>query len=317
MKRTISVIMSLVVALSALLFGCESAVDNEKTTVVASIYPIFDWVNELTSGTGIDVKLLVNGGSDVHSYQPSVADVAAISRADLFVYVGGESDAWVESALKNTAGGRTDLSLLGTGSLTTFEEEITEGMQSEEHDDHDDHDGHDGHDDHGAETDEHIWLSLKAAAACVKIIEEKLCAISPENSEKIAENAEKYVSKLLSLYENQLKEAEKHRGKTMIFADRFPFRYLAEEFGFEYYAPFPGCSAETEASFETVAVLSGKVEELRAGKVFVLKGNDGKLAKTIAPTAGVLTLDSLETRGESSYLETMSENFQTILKGLY
>lgn len=271
---------------------------NEKFTIVTTNFAIYDWTKNIV-GDDCNVKLLIDNGSDVHSYQPSVKDIADIASCDMFIYVGGESDEWVSEALENASGKeRVELSLLASDAFTSYKEELAEGMEGEEED----------------ALDEHIWLSVNVAGKCTRKIAEILSEKLPEFSDKFLENAENYVAKLNKLDENF---RNKLKVKTLVFADRFPFRYFVEDYDLEYFAPFSGCSAETEASAATVAFLTNKVRELDTKFVFVLSGNNEKLAKTIAPGAEILTLNSIEnitTLENTSYIELISQNMETILR---
>lgn len=299
MKKAVALL--LIIAL--LLCGCTANNNNNKLSVVASIYPIYDWVKNLTEETDIDVQLVADNGSDIHSFQPSVSDSAKLFGSGLFIFVGGESDEWAYTALQSgSKNGSESLSLFDVLKEKLLTEEYTEGMEKEEEEEE--------------ELDEHVWLSVENALVCVTEIAKKLCELSPENADKISSNKEAYENELKELKERETKAAEKLNGKTAVFADRFPFRYFADELGIEYYAPFAGCSAETEASFRTVAFLKNKVQELNSASVFVLTGNNEKLAKTIAPDAEIVALNSIETKNDKSYIEIMDENIDLLLKGL-
>lgn len=295
--RKISVVILSLFMLIVVLSACGTT-ENENFTVLTTNFAIYDWAKNV-AGDAITVKLLIEGGSDVHSYQPSVKDIAEIATCDAFIYVGGESDEWVTDALKNKSNeDRAVLSLLDSEAFTAYKEELAEGMEGEEED----------------AIDEHIWLSLRVAAECTRRIAELFSDKLPEYADKFSENAEKYIDELKKLDEDF---SEKIKLKTLVFADRFPFRYFTEDYVMDYYAPFAGCSAETEASAATVAFLTNKVDELDAKYVFVLTGNNKKLAKTIAPNAEILTLSSIENisvKDNTSYIKLMSQNMETILR---
>lgn len=319
---------------AALLAGCTApaAVSGTTTTaaeasaqgaplrVVTTIFPAYDWVRNVAGAQAdtLDLTLLLDGGVDLHSYQPSAQDIAAIADCDLFVYVGGASDAWVDEALQGASNpDRQVLNLMELLGSRVYEEETVEGMEPEEHD-------HAEGEDH--EADEHIWTSLRNAAELSAAIGDALGKLDPAHAADYTANAAAYGEKLAALDADYAAVVEAAPCKTLLFGDRFPFRYLVEDYGLSYYAAFPGCSAETEASFETVAFLAGKVAELDLPAVLTIEGSDGKIARTIQQSAGgdraVLTLDSLQAAttadaaAGTSYLSVMQQNLDVLRQAL-
>lgn len=331
---------------------------EEKISIVTTIFPEYDWVKEIIGEKAerFTITPLFDKGVDLHSYQPTAEDIAKISKSDLFIYVGGESDEWAEKALEGGEGGSLQaINLVETLGDAIKTEEIIEGMQhshgDEEDDDHDeegheheshkheddhehDHDekeeGHDHDHDHGEEhhhhdleKDEHVWLSLKHAMTLVKAISDKIILLDPENKDVYQLNTDNYIKNLQTSDSKFAEVVKKAENKTLLFGDRFPFRYLVDDYGLKYYAAFSGCSAETEASFETVAFLSGKVDELGLKKLLVLENSNGKLAKTIVESTKeknqeVLILNSMQSVTKEdiekglSYLSVMEENLNLI-----
>lgn len=324
MKKFLAVLTAICLSLPLfLLTGCRQEEKKDgKISVVTTIFPVYDWVNNILgeSADRVDLTLLLDNGIDLHSYRPSVEDLVKIAECDLFVYVGGESDAWAEDALKNAVNpDRRVLNLLDTLGDAAKEEETVEGMEGETHDEKD----HDHDHDHESEKDEHVWLSLRNAKVLCRAIEKDLCAIDPENAASYGENLRLY-EEALSLLDTEYTDAVREGKKdVLLFADRFPFRYLVDDYGLRYYAAFPGCSAETEASFATIAFLTGKVDELHLSCVLTLEGSDRKVAETvIAGTAEknqrILALDSLQgitsadAAGGVSYLSVMKKNLDVL-----
>ena len=299
-----------------------------KITVLASVFPAYDWAKNLAAGSeNVSVELLLKDGVDLHSYQPSAKDIVKISTADIFIYVGGESDAWVSDALKNATNEKQiAINLMEVLKGFVKQEEVVEGMQSEhdnevlegerenealegEHDDEDE-----------IEYDEHVWLSLNNAIASSNEIARALMEKDESNAQIYMANLVSYVQALSSLKEAY---ANEFGGKTIIVCDRFPFRYLTDEFGLNYYAAFVGCSAETEASFETIAFLAKKCEELNASAVFVTESADKKIARTVISSANrgeipIITLDSMQSVTQkqankgADYLEIMRANLEAL-----
>ena len=294
---------------------------KSKIKVISTIFPMYDWTHEIigNQNDNIDLTLLVGNGVDLHSYQPSIQDIAKISTADLFIYVGGESDAWVKDALKNKK--NKDMIILNLMEIlgdNIKEEEIVEGMQAEEE--------CEDEDEEEIEYDEHVWLSLKNAKVICKAIAAALCQKDSANAAKYKTNLSTYIAKLDDLdaaYSTTVKASSKN---TLIFGDRFPFRYLVDDYGLKYYAAFVGCSAETEASFKTVIFLAKKMDELDSNYIFKIESGDSKLAKTIIQNskkknAQVLVLDSMQSVSSkqaqsTSYLKIMNENLNVLKQGL-
>ena len=307
-----------------------------KLSVVVTIFPLYDWAgNILGEESGAELTFLLNSGVDMHSFQPTTSDIMKISSCDLFLYVGGESDAWVEKALAEAANPKlVAVNLLELLGERAREEELLEGMQEDEAHDHDhaedEHDHEEDHDHaHGEESeyDEHIWLSLQNAAYLIPQIAETLSGIDPENGARYKENADAYVTKLNALDGEYAAVVAASPAKTLLFCDRFPFRYLAEDYGLTCYAAFSGCSAETEASFETIAFLSEKVKELSLAHVITIEGSETKIADTVLAGAGaagsdILVLDSMQSttaqdaEGGVSYLSVMEKNLEVLKEAL-
>ena len=303
-----------------------------KVKVVCATFPAYDWVRQVVGDkTGrFDITYLMGGGTDLHSFQPSVDDVAKISGADLFVYVGGESDAWAADAVKAAANpSLRTVNMLEAVGAAAVEEEVVEGMQPEaEHAGEAAHEGEGSHEEgEGPAYDEHVWLSLRNAQLLVSAIADGISALDPENAALYSANAKAYQADLAAL-DGRYQDAVKHAAKdTVIFADRFPFRYLVDDYSLKYFAAFVGCSAETEASFETVAFLAKKVDELGLPAVLVIEKSDEAIARTVREATNakgqqILVMDSLQsaTRAEAdggkTYLGVMEENLGTLSAAL-
>jgi zinc transport system substrate-binding protein len=335
MKRIFPLFLALAVAVS-LLAGCgkknateSGESESDKLRVVATIFPGYDWVHQIMGNraAAADLTMLLDNGVDLHSYQPTTDDIIKVFDCDLFIYVGGESDGWAENALKTAANKDIKVvSLLEVLGERVKTEEIIEGMQDADHAHAHDHEHDHGHD-HGEEKDEHVWLSLKNAKTLVGAIADALQELDPDNKDTYAANASAYIEKLSALdgaYQSAVDGAAR---KTVLFGDRFPFRYLVDDYGLSYYAAFAGCSAESEASFETVSFLAKKVDELGLSCVLTIEGKNHKLAETIVrSTAGknqkVLTMDSMQsTTSEdvangTTYLSVMEQNLSVLKEAL-
>ena len=321
MKKILALLLALWIP-AAVLSGCapqdDSAASN-KLNIVTTIFPTYDWVREILGAETdrAEITMLLDSGVDLHSYQPTVDDIVKISDCDLFLYVGGESDGWVDDALKNAPNKeRKVIRLLDVLGDSAKAEETVEGMQEEGHDHEEE-----------AEYDEHIWLSLKNAQVLVAAISEALQESDPARKDTYAANAAAYAEKLSALDGEYRAAVDSGKYKTLLFGDRFPFRYLADDYGLDYYAAFPGCSAETEASFETVSFLAGKMDALGLPCVLTIEGTQHKIAETIVQNTAqknqqVLTMDSMQavTANDAasgvSYLSIMEKNLSVLKKAL-
>ena len=326
--KKISVILLIAVMVTGLAFANgskETHRDNLK--VVATIFPAYDWVKEILGDNpaGIDVKLLLDKGVDLHSYQPSAYDIVAISTCNLFIYVGGESDEWVEDLLAKTNSNMKTINLIDVLGDLAKEEELKEGMQETEHDEHE-HE-HNEEEEEDVEYDEHVWLSLRNAKILCTAIESAIESMDPANMSAYRANLEIYTEKLDSLNEQYERVVSESSFRTLLFGDRFPFRYMVDDYGIDYYAAFVGCSAETEASFETIAFLVDKVDSLGLRNVMTIDGSDMKIAKTIVNNSRngngqILTMNSLQSvtaedmKNGMSYLSAMEENLEVLKKAL-
>ena len=329
MKKILALLLALWIP-AAVLSGCapqdDSAASN-KLNIVTTIFPAYDWVREILGAETdrAEITTLLDSGVDLHSYQPTVDDIVKISDCDLFLYVGGESDGWVDDALKNAPNKeRKVIRLLDVLGDSAKAEETVEGMQEEEHD-HGEEAEHDHEEE--AEYDEHIWLSLKNAQVLVAAISEVLQESDPARKDTYAANAAAYAEKLSALDGEYRAAVDSGKYKTLLFGDRFPFRYLADDYGLDYYAAFPGCSAETEASFETVSFLAGKMDVLGLPCVLTIEGTQHKIAETIVQNTAqknqqILTMDSMQavTANDAasgvSYLSIMEKNLSVLKKAL-
>ena len=291
-------------------------------SITVSIFPVYDWAREISKGVSNDITLLLDSGADIHSYQPSAEDIVSISESDLFVYVGGESDEWAEDALKIP--GKTSrrvIDLLDVLGDSVKPEELVEGMQHEHHHDHEEHEHKD------SEPDEHIWLSLRNAEMICRKLAETLAEADPSHKDIYESNARTYAGKLSSLDKEYISMVSDSKRKVILFADRFPFRYLADDYGLKYYAAFSGCSAESEASFETVIFLAQKADELNLPCVIKIDGANHKIAETVISSSKnhsrkILTLDSMQSASKKdidagrTYLDVMRSNLNVLKEAL-
>lgn len=357
-NRILYIVLSLMLCVG-LLSGCgkkadvENQHDNlEKISIICTTFPQYDWVREIIGNKSdkFELTLLLDNGVDLHNYQPTAEDIAKIGMADVFIYVGGESDAWVEDALEEAGNKELKVvNLMEAVGNNVKTEELVEGMQESKHehaeheeDEHaeheeDEHAEHeegehaepkeDSHEEHEHEYDEHIWLSLKNASVLVAEISDTLQSVATEDAEELEANAKAYIQKLNKLDKQYEEMIQKAKCKTVVFGDRFPFRYLVDDYDLDYFAAFMGCSAETEASFQTITFLAGRVDELDVPAILVIEKSNQKIAKTIRENTveknqQILEMNSIQSVTNAdveagfTYLKAMEENFKILRQAL-
>ena len=297
-----------------------SSGSGNKLKIVATIFPEYDWTREILGDhlKDVDLTLLLDNGTDLHSFQPAVKDIMKVSSCDLLIYVGGESDQWIEDALKSAANpDMKTINLMETLKDFIKEEETVEGMQEKHH----------SHEEDEKEYDEHVWTSLRNASAAAEVIADTLAELDPENSDIYKENLRSYQGELSSLDNEYQKTVDQSIHKTLLFADRFPFRYLVDDYGISYYAAFSGCSAESEASFKTITFLAEKVDELGLKEVFTIEKSDDRIAETVientrdkdqkvAVLNSMQSITSEEIADGTTYLSIMEDNLKVLKAAL-
>ncbi len=310
MKRMISFFL----AISLFLYGCsaQNTVKTQNKKIVVTIFPIYDWVMNIAGDTSenFDITLLMDQGSDLHNFQPSAQDIITIKNSDMFIYVGGESDEWLDDIVAELPETTEVVCLMDVLSTRMKEEELKEGMTSEEEEKEE------------TEYDEHIWLSLTNAKLSCEAIAEAMEKIG--DAEAFKANVKAYTDQLDQLDEQFKETVEKGTKNTLIFGDRFPFLYMVSDYGLDYYAAFQGCSAETEASFETIRFLAGKMDELDMHYILTIDGSDQKIAETIVENtvnknAQILMMQSMQfvtPDDQISYIDCMKENQKILEKVL-
>ena len=346
MCRCIISILLCVIILFTSVVSCNKKINdvsdknnNDKIKIVATIFPIYDIVRNIVPNDKYELDLLLDSGIDIHNFQPTVEDMMKLNDADIFIYIGGESDKWVDKVLNSVNNKKLkSINLMKQISHIVKEEEIVEGMEHD-HDDHEeeheeDHEHEENHEeDHEHENDEHIWLSINNAKEIVKFLSGELVLdkegnnfVNDEDQTIIENNAAVYIKKLEEL-DNKYKEVMNNKKyDTLVFADRFPFRYLCDDYNIKYFAAFSGCSAETEASFETVAFLAKKVDELNLAHICAILGSTHKIPQTIVNTTNnknqdIIYFNSMEGISDTNntninYINIMKDNLDSLNKAL-
>lgn len=286
--------------------------NSEKILIVATNFPAYDFARAVAGDTA-EIKMLVSPGAETHDFEPTPSDIIDIKNSKLFIYTGGESDEWIEDIIGDIDVDKTKLFKM-MDAVNVVEEETVEGME-EEHE-------HDGEEE--AEYDEHVWTSPRNSAKITNAIKEDLIKISPENKNTFEENAKKYTDKLADLdlkFQNIVNNGNR---KTIVFGDRFPLRYFVDDYGLNYFAAFPGCSDQTEASSKTITFLVQKIKSEHIPVVFKIEMSSGNIAKTIADEtdAKVLTFNAAHNisaddfKNGRTYIEIMEENLVALEEAL-
>ncbi|MDE6087829.1 MAG: metal ABC transporter substrate-binding protein [Oscillospiraceae bacterium] len=308
--------------------GCsaslESQAQNEKLDIICVSFAEYDWTKEILGEHIQDVNLvyLLENGMDLHNYQPSAKDMIQISGCDLFVYTGGESGSWVDDMFRTEtpSAGMRVIRLMDAVQDSVKTEEYKEGMQADREQDHAESET--------PEYDEHVWLSIRNAEKICDVICQNLCELDAVHAQDYQNNLENYQTELHNLDQEFTRMTEQSSVKTLIFGDRFPFRYFMDDYGLDYYAAFTGCSSDTEASFETIVFLAEKVNELQAEAVFKIENSSDSLAESIISSTEqknqkILCLNSMqsvtaqEIADGASYLSIMQENRDTLSEVLH
>lgn len=309
MKKILIILFVILTTVNFSACGNNKPVQNEKIKVVATTFPIYDWTKEIIGENEFDLTLLMDKGVDLHSFQPSAQDILKISACDVFIYVGGESDEWVDDALKQKNNkNMVVVNLMDILGDKVKEEEHIEGMEH--------------YHEEKSENDEHIWLSLKNAQILCDAIENALEKANSADKSELKKNLDAYKAKLAALDGKYQETIANSQRKILLFGDRFPFRYLTDDYGLKYYAAFAGCSAESEASFKTIKFLAEKVDELNLQCVMTIEGTNHKIAETIiANTANknqkIMVINSMQGKidGEN-YLSIMENNLNVLKEAL-
>ncbi len=319
MRRIMSVLTALAISL-AVLCGCAPRKSSDRISIVTTSFPPYDFARAV-AGDSADITMLLDAGAEAHSYEPSPMDIAAIQNCDVFVYIGGEGEVWVDNILDSIDTDGMEIIRL-FDYVEPLEEEEVEGASPDghehHHDDEHDHDEHDHED--NAEYDEHIWTSPKNAKLCVEGIANALSEIYPENSAVYGANAEPYEDELTQLDEDFTTMTTLSAKNLMIVADRFPFRYLANDYHLMYYAAFSGCSSESEPSVYTMAFLMDAIEKNGVNVVYYLDMSQVKLAQKLSDATGVKILPLYQCHNVTrkdfedgvTYVELMRRNLENL-----
>lgn len=309
MKKILTIIISLLILIT--LTGCKTYKDDGKLTILTSNFPSCDFARAITKNVpNTSVEMLLKPGTEMHNYEPTPKDIIKISKSDIFIYVGGESDEWINDLLDSIDTKKVKIIKL-MDLVDIVEEETVEGMQEEEEEE-------------AKEYDEHVWTSPRNAIKIINSLKDEIIKLDENNIHLYEDNSTKYISEL-ELIDREIRNiVDNSSRKELIFADRFPFRYFVDEYNLKYYAAFPGCSSETEASSKTISFLINKVKEDNIPVILTIEFSNKKIANTISNETGaiVLELNSAHNISEEdfnngkTYLDIMRDNVNTLMEAL-
>ena len=336
-KRIAAMLLAAAVVVGCVFSGCNFGNDKnnkdkkatndtaDKLSIVTTIFPQYDFARQV-AGDKADITMLLGPGEESHTYEPTPQDIIEIQNADIFIYVGGESETWVDGILDSFDS--SNLEVINMMNIVdVVEEEIVEGMEHDE-EEHEENivvetvDTADRAEE--GEYDEHVWTSIDNAQIITQAIADAICEKDEVNTAYYRGNCEKYLAELSNLKKEFNRIVKNAQRKTVVFGDRFPMRYFTDEFGLEYYAAFPGCSEQSEPSAGTVAFLIEKIKEENIPAVFYLELSNQKIAKTISESTGAKTLlfDSCHNVTMEqfldgvTYIDLMNENAKALQKAL-
>ena len=309
MKKVLVIIL---VLCTCFMVGCGKEKNSTKYNIISTSFAGYDFARAVIKGVDdISVDMLLKPGAETHDFEPTPQDIIDIQNSDIFIYVGGESDSWIDDVLKDIDTSKTKIIRL-MDLVDLYEEEITEGMESNEEDEED------------AEYDEHIWTSPINAIKMVNKIKEEIFLIDEDNKEEYDKNANNYINELNNI-DSQIREVVDNAiRRELVFGDRFPLRYFTEEYGLTYHAAFPGCSEQTEASAKTITYLINYVKDNNIPVVFYIELSNGKIAKTIAEetSAKVLEFNAVHNISKKdfddglTYVDYMKKNIEVLKEAL-
>lgn len=322
MKKSLCFLLVIFLLLPCLLTGCgEATADEDTFTVVTTTFPVYDWVCQIVGDReDIQIILLLDNKEDMHTYQPTGSDLITLTTCDLLIHVGGIDDAWIEDALKSVATPPAVVNLMDV---------LGDGVKAVEHhhlDEDVDHDHHEPPTDIDT-ADEHVWLSLKNAAIFCRAIADSLIQLDPDGADRYNQNTDAYTASLRALDNDYRAVVDKAKRDTLLFADRFPFLYLVEDYGLHYYAAFAGCSADIGATAETATFLAEQIDRLSLPCVLVIKDSpvniaSGVIQNTVSRDQVILTLDAMqsvttaEVEAGATYLGIMQKNLDVLTSAL-
>ncbi len=283
--------------------------DDTKLKIISTVFPPYDLAKHI-AGDNAEIKILLPPGSEAHTYEPTAKEIIAIQNCDIFLYIGGENEQWADKLIISN-----DTSKVKIVKLIDCVPTLSEEDEDEHEDEHNDHDH-----DHEHETDEHIWTSPKNARLMLSAVYDAICAVDPENSQAYTENKDAYDKQLAELDDEYKTAVDNAKNKTIVLADKFPFRYLAHEYGLDCHAAFSSCSDESEPSVSTMIKLTKKIKENNIPVVYYLEFSSTKIADTLCDETGATKLmlhschnvSKQDIENNVSYIDLMKQNLENL-----
>lgn len=316
MKKLFSLLLISMVIISS--SACDLFEEsNSELSVVSTIFPGYDFARAVVGDEeNISVEMILEPGVEAHDYEPTPQDIITIESADVIIYVGGDSDEWIESILEDID--TSDITIIRMMDVVeVVEEEIVDGMEAEEHEDGEE-------EEEETEYDEHVWTSLTNSIEIINEIEETLSELYTDKEDAFSKNAESYITQIEEIDEEIKEVVETASTNTIVVADRFPFAYFTSDYNLTYYAAFPGCSSQTEASASTIAFLIDKVNEEGISSILKIELSSSNIADTISDETGaeILTFHSAHNVSSEdfengvTYVDIMKSNVEVLKKAL-
>ena len=311
-KKLLAVLTAAAIPLSLCACSSESSYfesDGSKLKIISTVFPPYDLAKHI-AGDNAEIKILLPPGSEAHTYEPTAKEIIAIQNCDIFLYIGGENEQWADKLINSNDTGKVKVVKLIDSVHTLSEEDEDEHEDEHEHHDHD----------HEHETDEHIWTSPKNARLMLSAVYNAICEVDPENSKIYTENKDAYDEQLAELDDEYQKAVDNAANKTIVLADKFPFRYLAHEYGLDCYAAFSSCSDESEPSVSTMIKLTKKIKENNIPVVYYLEFSSTKIANTLCDETGATKLmlhschnvSKQDIENNISYVDLMKQNLENL-----
>lgn len=305
MKKFLLITITFFVCL-LLVTGCNNN-DSSKITIISTSFPGYDFARAITKDSNIEVKMLLTPGADMHSYEPTPQDIINIKKSKLFIYVGGDSDSWIDDVLEDIDPNETKIVKL-MDLVNLEKEELVEGMEGELED----------------EYDEHVWTNPKNAIKIIRLLKDTITIIDSENESLYEENMSNYIDEIMKIDAEIRDVVSSSSKKELVVGDRFPLKYFVKEYGLKYYAAFKGCSEQTEASAKTISFLINKVKEDNINVILKMELSNGNIANTIANETGakVLTYNSAHNISKDdfnkgiTYVDIMRDNIEVLREAL-
>ncbi len=309
-RKLLAVITAAATVLSLCACSSESGYSNSdsgKLKIISTVFPPYDLARQI-AGDNAEISILLPPGSEIHNYEPSAKDMIAIRNCDIFLYIGGENEQWAEKLINSN----------DTENVTAVKLIDYVPTLSEDEDEHD-HD-HDHDHEHGHETDEHIWTSPKNAQLMLSAVYDAICKVDPSDKQTYTKNKDAYAKQLSDLDDAYRSAVDNAKNKTIVLADKFPFRYLAHEYGLEFSAAFAACSDESEPGVSTMIKLTKTIKENNIPAVYYLEFSSTKIADTLCDETGATKLmlhschnvSKQDIENNVSYVDLMKQNLENL-----